>query len=156
MRDLTLIPLQHDKIRPAFPLIRTVRPSLTFEDWVAYAERYMDDGSQRSGIVTLQDSGGLILGIFVYRVADNPGHGPTLMVEDFVALDIVTPHQVAERLATEMERLARQLGCAAVHTALACGDGMNAQFLLDKLHELGHCLESFRLCKPLPATGGVT
>jgi hypothetical protein len=155
MRKLRLVPLQSDRIRQAYPLIQVVRPSLSLEQWSAYAARVLRDAeADGGGIATLQDDTGLMMGLFVYHVATEPDHGATLMVEDFVALDIIAPHAVAENLAQAMERIARDLGCRAVHTAVSCGEGKAGQHLVDMLHELGHRLESFRLCKSISAQGG--
>jgi hypothetical protein len=155
MRELRLVPLQNDRIHQAYPLIQAVRPGLSLEQWAAYAARVLRDAeADNGGIATLQDATGLMVGLFVYHVASEPDHGRTLMVEDFVALDIIAPHAVAEHLAQAMESIARQLRCRAVHTAVSCGEGKTGQYLVDMLHELGHRLESFRLCKSISAQGG--
>ena len=154
MRELHLTPLQRTQIRQAYPLIQTIRPHLTLDAWQAYARRFpLEPGLGRSGIATLQDSNALILGLFAYRTGREPDHGLTLLVDHFVALDLIAPASVAEQLADGMEAIARKLDCRAVHTAVDCGESVCGNHLVDLLCDLGHRLERFQLCKPLPAPG---
>lgn len=154
MRDLRLVSLTPHRIDQAFPLMQAVRPELSLEDWRRHAQRVLDDdGATRSGIATLQDERGLIVGLFVYSVDADPDHGPTLVASDFVAMDIVGPHHVAQALADALETVAREHGCQAVHTSVPYTQAPGSRQIVDLLREMGHRMESFQLCKPVPATG---
>jgi len=154
MRELRLTPLHRTQIAQAFPLIQAIRPSLTLDDWHAYARRFPAGPELGpSGIATLQDSSDLILGMFAYRTGHEPDHGPTLLVDHFVALDIISPASVAEQLVNGMEAIARKRDCRAVHTAVDCGASVRGHHLIDLFCDLGHRLERFQLCKPLPGPG---
>lgn len=147
MRSLTIEPLSADRIDQAYPLIQMVRPSLSFDGWRTHAGRLLARGD--SGILVLSDPRGLILGLVCWQVTEDANHGRTLTAEDFVALDIVDPHRVAEVLADALEATAREVGCEAVHTNVACVGGAGAGRLVERLRGLGHHMESFRLCKQL-------
>lgn len=149
MRDLRLVPLTSASIARAYPLIQIALPRMMQEEWQNRAEAILSqDDPGRLGIQTLQDPRGLIVGLFVYRVLETGDHGPTLFVDTFVAVDIVAAGRVADRLAREMERLARMLGCHAVHTAVAC-EGKRGDGIISLLSALGHYPETTQLCKPL-------
>jgi hypothetical protein len=126
---------------------------MTLDHWERHAGAVLNREESEAGIATLQDSASLIVGLFIYRVDHDPDHGATFVVDDFVALDILSPQTVAEHLARAMESTARGLGCKAVHTAVPCTEGSRPPYLVDMLHALGHRLESLRLCKALPAVG---
>jgi hypothetical protein len=154
MRKLRLVPLSQDRAALAYPLIQTVRPALSLEAWEEYATGILQVGADGSGgIMTLQNPRGLIAGLFVYRIEEVPDHGRTLVAEDFVALDIIDSEVVAESLADALEQVAREHGCQAVHTSITCNGGPGSRRVVDLMRRLGHHVESFRMCKPLPATG---
>ena len=155
MRELRLLPLERRQIAQAYPLVQAIRPDVSLEAWRAYARRFPAQGGDcaRSGIATVQDDSGVILGLFAYRVGTAPQHGTTLFVDHFVALDIISPATVTAELADGMERIARCLGCHAVHTAVTCSENARCQDIIERLRAFGHRLESFQLCKPLPAPG---
>ena len=46
-----------------------------------------------------------------------------LTAENFVALDFLDPEACAQALSDALEHLARQLGCAAVHSLIVEGEG---------------------------------
>lgn len=147
MRSLTIEPMRAERIAQAFPLIQLVRPDLSREEWQNYAEQILTEPG--SGIVLLTDARDLILGLFVWRISLDPGHGRTLNCEDFVAADIVDPRRVAEALADGLEETARAQNCTAVHTCISATSGGGARRLVDCLRGLGHHMESFQLCKTL-------
>jgi len=155
MRELQLRPLERDQIAQAYPLVQTIRPELSLATWHAYARRFPRQSGDcaRSGIATVQDGSGVILGLFAYRTGTAAPHGRTLFVDHFVALDIISPAAVTAELADGMERIAHCLGCHAVHTALSCRECARGRDLIERLRAFGHRLESFQLCKPLPAPG---
>lgn len=153
MHELHLTPLRRTQVQQAFPLVQAIRPQMTLDEWEAFAWRFPADHQARAGIATLQDSNALILGLFAYRAGREPDHGRTLLVDHFVAMDIISPAAVAEHLADSMEALARRLDCRAVHTAVTDGESVSGRHLVDLLRDLGHRLESFQLCKPLPVPG---
>lgn len=156
MRELRLVPLTPERVDQAYPLIQAVYPGVTPEGWHAYARRILDRGgaeeggaAEEGGIATLQDPRGLIAGLFVYRIRRDLDHGRTLVADDVVALDIVRPDAVAEHLADALEEVARQHGCHAVHTAVACGREADDHPLVSPMRALGHRVERLQLCKPL-------
>lgn len=155
MRNLHFLPLGRDQVAQALPLVQAIRPQLSLDDWRAYVRRFPTQSGDcaRSGIATVQDDAGVILGLFAYRVDSTAPHGKTLFVDHFVALDIISPTAVTAELADGMERIAHCLGCHAVHTAVSCTDCPRGRDLIERLRAFGHRLERFQLCKPLPAPG---
>lgn len=145
MRSLRVEPLSRERIDQAYPLVQMVRPRLSLAGWRAHARALL--ARPEAGIAVLQDDGGLILGLFAWEVAPDPDHGPTLSAQDFVALDIVEQHRVADALADALDATARAHGCSAVHTNVAWTGGPRG--LVERLRGLGHRTESLRLCKTL-------
>lgn len=154
MRQLRLVPLTRDRAAQAYPLIQTVRPSMSLSAWTRYVSDVLDAGADGSGgIATLQDPRGLIAGLFVYRIAHTPDHGRTLVAKDFVALDIVDSTTVLNSLADALEQTARDYDCRAVHTSIACERTPPPNGIVELMCRLGHRVEGVHLCKPLTASG---
>lgn len=151
MRQLRARPLPVDKVAQAFALVQAVRPDLTLEAWRAFATPRAGACNGTGGILILENEQDCIVGLFSYRVDEDLRHGATLVVDTFIALDIVDPEKVIRALAAAMERQAEHVGCRAIHVSIPehrpnCG-GRMVRLLLEQ----GHHVESLSLCKPLPA-----
>lgn len=155
-------PLDVRRIDQAFPVVQTVYPKLGLERWRAYAAEMIGatpdaagalpgkvvklPTAQPTGIVTAQLRHGYIHGLFAYAVLPNLCHGKVLQVDLMVAADMFDPAAIAEALLAEMDRLARQLRCDAIHLSLPKPPA-GSQY--DRILQLGLVSEGVRLCKSL-------
>ena len=151
MRQLRARPLPVDKVAQAFALVQAVRPDLTLEGWQAFATPRTGESNGTGGILILENEQNCIVGLFSYRVDEDLRHGATLVVDTFIALDIVDPEKVTRALAAAMERQAEDIGCRAIHVSIPENRPNSGGRMVQLLLEQGHHVESLSLCKPLPA-----
>jgi len=152
-RAQQLAPLVPERIPEAYPLVRLVRPDLSLAEWRARARLYLDAATESAGIMTLQQDNGLMLGLYLHRIARDPIHGPTLLVEDFVAAAPISGMILARPLAQSLDALAHGAGCRAIHTVLRLSGEARARDngLACLFHDLGHRWRPATLCKTLDA-----
>jgi hypothetical protein len=160
-------PLIRRQIDQAFPVVQTIAPDLDVERWrdfaaavLAVQELEFDVGSSARtdtppharGIMTVQNARGYIHGLFSYMVEEHLRHGRVLAVENFIVLDLFDMAGAADALLSAMDRMADDLGCAAIHTSLpddysSLPDYCN--WLLTSFRDAGHEVETLRLCKQM-------
>lgn len=150
-------PLDRRRIDLAFPVVQSSLPRLTLDRWRAYAKAMLTDEQDGGNVVSLPHAGptgiavaqlgrGYIHGVFGYQVVQSLCHGLTLQVDVFVALNLFDPTAAAEALLLEIERVARQHRCDAVHLSLPeIPEGP----LMARIEEIGLHMEGVRLCKSL-------
>ncbi|HRJ60518.1 MAG TPA: hypothetical protein PKZ97_08290 [Azospirillaceae bacterium] len=116
--DFSAKPLALNKINQAYALVRTTRPDLTADGWRALATEYIAESSAEApaarGVVAVQTDQGYIVGLFCYAACDDMRHGPTLRIENLIALDLFDQAGVMAALLDEIEALARRLQRRAV------------------------------------------
>ncbi len=120
MRDLIVQPLPADRLPLVYPLVRAVMPSVTLEAWLRYGRRLLAPRqSAQSGIVAAtRQARSLPCGMFCWRREQDPEKGAIIVAEHFVAMDILDSHPMHEALVAELERMGRELGCAAVRSVI--------------------------------------
>jgi hypothetical protein len=112
--------------------------------------------AREGGILAVTDERNYIAGLCSYRVVPDLIHGRLLDAGHFLAFDLLDRRPVAEALAEALEALARELGCAAVHTHLPQRNDAPPgpdQGLSGLLAARGHRVESLGLCKRLEQIG---
>lgn len=156
MRQLSTRPLTPDRIGQAFPLIQATVPDVTLDDWRRFAMTLMTPREPRpAGIMTVLSELDYIAGLCIYRVEHDLRHGWALAADHFLALDPFNRGAVVLALVEALEALARENGCAAVHTSVPerCTTVQaNGRGLIEILCSLGHEIETVRLCKRLEHT----
>ncbi len=148
---LTPLQLGPKQIDQAFPIVQSLMPGLSVEDWRYFAARITEYRDDLAGIMTVQ-SQGYIHGLFSYKAEPHLAHGRVLMVDNFIVLDLFNPAAVAEALLRAMDELALRLDCKATHTMLPDGPHAMADYrhwLLGRFRTQGHQMESVALCKRL-------
>ena len=153
MRNLITEPLTADRIDQAFPLVQASLPHVGLEDWRDFARDLVRGGpSDNSGIQSVITEQDYIAGLSIYRIESGLCHGPTLIADHFMALDLFDRAAVVNVLADFLEDLGRLRGCTAVHTHLPERAGRwrgPADCVAATLRARGHAIESLRLCKVL-------
>jgi hypothetical protein len=162
-------PLGRRQIDQAYPLVCAIAPGLGVDQWRAFAAALLDSATVGSstkgrrgggtdglpaarGIMTVQNAQGYMHGLFSYSVEAQLLHGRTLCVDNFVVLDLFDVTGPAETLLQAMEGLARQLGCAAIHTTLPeryMPRDSRRTPIPDCFRTEGHRQETVRFCKDL-------
>lgn len=160
--ELSIGPLPRDLAAQALPLVRSLRPDLTLEEWQSYLD-LVDMGSVRgeepalSGVMAVRDDAGYLHGLFTYTVAEDIIHGRALQAENVVAVDLLGRDNAARLMVEEMERLAMLHHCAAVHVTVADDRALpprSVSSLMGRLLATGHVVDGIRLCRRLSGKPG--
>lgn len=170
-------PLGRRQIDQAFPLVRVLDPDVGVDRWRAFAAAVvtggtLEDGAPFSlftplpeeiqndsdatpgltGIMTIQDDQGYIHGLFSYFVKQDLHQGRVLSADNVIVLDMVDTAAAAAALLRAMDRTARALDCAAIHTYLPESDTAQPDYcatITQYCREAGHRLETRWLCEAL-------
>ncbi len=142
-----------EQIDQAFPLVQTSLPQVELEDWRKFAQELIRaKAPETTGIQTVLTEQHYIAGLSIYRIDWVLSHGPALVADHFMALDLFDREAVINALADFLEDLARQRGCTAIHTLIPERGGRwrgPVNCLASILRGRGHAIESLRLCKVL-------
>ena len=139
--------LSPDQVHTVYPLVREVVPTLDLRTWTRIARRIANPRrAEHAGIrVVLRSPRPLPCGLFLYRRAHDLAHGPILIAEHMVAIDVLDPESVMSALVSELEALAERLGCSAIRT-MVFG---HASLAASGLYAAGHRPEGATLWKPV-------
>jgi len=155
--QLSIGPLPRGLAAQALPLVRSLRPDLTLEEWQSYLD-LVDTGSKDgeepalSGVMAVRDHGGYLHGLFTYTVAEDIIHGRALQAENVLAVDLLGRDDAARLMVEEMERLAVLHRCGAVHVTVAddrATPPRSVSSLMGRLLATGHVVDGIRLCRPV-------
>lgn len=146
-RLFTSFALAPDHLPLAFPLVRAAVPVADLRAWQDFMRTTADGRQATSGALGLRNEAGHVCGLIVYRNQRDLRHGMTLVVDLFVALDLVNEGPAAKALLQAAEAKARELGCVAVQIRL----NADWQSLAEHIRDLGYGTEAQLLAKPLPA-----
>lgn len=117
--------LRPDEAARAYPLVQSAMPGLNLARWTGFVRGITKARSRgaerRSGIMTIRSDRGYIHGLFSYTVAPNLRHGRVLLVDNFVALDLIDPELPAKALGKVMESVALHFDCQAIYLNVADG-----------------------------------
>ena len=127
--------------------MREVVPTLDLKTWSRIANRIANPKRMdQAGIrVVLRSPRQLPCGLFLYHREDDLAHGPILVADHMVAIDVLDPQSVMSALVGELEELAERLGCSAVRT-MVLGQ---ASLAASGLYAAGHRPEGATLWKPI-------
>lgn len=148
---LTPLRLGPKQVDQAFPIVQSLMPRLSIDDWRDFATRLGQEPSDRAGIMTVQ-SQGYIHGLFSYTVAPHLVHRQVLSVDNIVVVDLFTPGAVAEALLRALDQLAAELNCRIVQSVLPEGSRSGQDYrdwLVSRLYSHGHRAKAVALRKCL-------
>jgi hypothetical protein len=147
MSEFTCHNLYPGEAATVFPLMREAVPGLELKTWLGFARRVNNPKrTAQCGIIVVQRRARpMPCGLFVYRRENDLAHGPTLVAEHIVALDLLDPAPVMRALIEQLDRLAKELGCSAIRT-MVLGD---ASLIATGLRDAGHRPEGATLWKQL-------
>lgn len=140
--------LQPPQAATVFPLVREVLPGLDLKAWLRFARNAArrSQSAQSGIVVAYRDQRVFPCGMFTWRREADLAHGPLLVAEHFIAVDVLDPEPVMAALVEALDRLAVQLGCAAIRSVLP-GEGALAGA---NLRAAGHRAQGATLLKKLP------
>ena len=147
MSGFTCKNLSPDEVHTVYPLVREVVPTVDLKTWTRIAKRVANPRrADQAGIrVVLRSPRQMPCGLFLYRREDDLTHGPILVAEHMVAIDVLDPQSIMSELVGELEALAERLGCSAIRT-MVLGQ---ATLAASGLYAAGHRPEGATLWKPL-------
>lgn len=150
MSGFTSKNLSPDQVHTVYPLVREAIPTLDLRTWTRAAKRIANPKRMdQAGIrVVLRSPRQLPCGLFLYRREHDLVHGPILVAEHMVAVDVLDPQSVMSALVNELEILAERLGCSATRTVVL-GE---ASLAASGLYAAGHRPEGATLWKPIEDT----
>ena len=120
-------------------------PEVGLPQWKSFAAS-MTDGSARSrGVFGVAGGGGYLCGVLAYRTDRDLRDGRTLVIELFMALDIVNQAAAVQSLLDIAETTARERDCVAIHIR---ADG-NHKFLTEKIRAAGYSSDARLFHKPV-------
>ena len=137
------IPLGLEGIDQAYPIVHTLHPALTMDDWRRYARTLIAAAEPVRGVMTAQH-GGYIRGLFCHWTDRSLQHSSMLMVDNFAVMDLFDAHGATRTLISAMETMAEQFGCGAIHTLLT---DHRPTALHGHLTQQGHEVIKVVLCK---------
>lgn len=128
-RIFTAEPLRLKDAAQAYPLVQAAISGLTFDRWTAFVKCLTGPrrkkGFGNKGLMMIRSDRGYIHGLFSYSATVNLQYGRALLVDNFIAADVISGGGAAQALRDVMEDLAFQLDCDVI--CLRCcgqaGDG---------------------------------
>lgn len=134
----------------AFPLVQSIRADLSLEEWLEYVDKTTLGNMVERGIVAAVNARGYVEGLFCFEVEDDLIHGKVLNVDNFVSVDLYGRNGATDLLLAEMDRVATQAGCKALHITMNEGKAMLPRACTStfgRLREAGMKIDAVRLCK---------
>lgn len=158
--QLSIAPLPRVQAAQALPLVRSLRPDLTLEEWQSYldllGQNPVEDGEPAlSGVMAVRDQSGYLHGLFTFSVAEDIVHGRALTVDNMIAVDMLGRDDSARLMIAEMDKLARTHRCGAVHVTLAEDHAQGPRpvsAMMARLRSAGHHVDGVRLCRLVAET----
>lgn len=143
--DVLVEPMTLGDIRPLFPLMRAIEPSLQLSAWLNYARSVVKaKPSTRAGIlIARRRPQAMPCGAACYRLDRDLRYGSVLTAEHVIALDLLYPQAVLMALFDALDGLALRLGCGAIRS-IAHDRGPD---ILEPLRIAGHRREGTMLAK---------
>ena len=148
MPIFSVVDIDENLFDAAYPLVRTVAPGVSAEQWSAYAYTVR----MRGGLLGLIGAENALFGLLAYRNEESLRHGRIFHIDNFVTFELNRAAPGRRALCEAAEALARKQGCAAIEIRLAGrgfadGGTAKAQGWLN----LGHRLDAVVFTKSLEA-----
>ncbi|MCY7338973.1 MAG: hypothetical protein LH465_03340 [Sphingomonas bacterium] len=138
--------MAEDQLDAAYPLVRTIAPEVSLEQWIDYVREVRRKG----GLLGVTVDGGALFGLLTYRKETTLRRGCVLYIDNIVTFELNRAAPGRRALCEAAEGLALKMGCSALEYRLgsrgyADGESAKAQGWVS----LGHRLEGVIFTKPL-------
>ena len=150
MPIFSVVDMDENAFAAAYPLVRTVAPEVSAEQWSDYARKVR----LRGGLLGLIGPKGALFGLLTYRNEESLRHGRIFHIDNFMTFELNRAAPGRQALCEGAEALARKHGCTRIEIRLdgrgyADGGATKAQGWLN----LGHGLDAVVFAKSLEAGG---
>lgn len=138
----------------AYPLVRNLGPGIALERWNRFARRQIASRSPKwpRGLMTIQNAGGYILGLFGFEVCDDLHESRTLCITNIIVPNIPGRSRIWASIVAAAENLAEANVCHAIRVELA-GDldrsGSDRAWVAASVKRSGYALDGARAFKRL-------
>ena len=138
MAIFSVVDMDEKLFEAAYPLIRTVAPDVTAEQWLEYASKVW----MRGGLLGLIGPQSTLFGLLTYRNEESLRHGKIFVVDNFLTFELSRAAPGRQALSDAAEALARKQLCTAIELRLdsrgfAIDRSAKARSWLDLGHNLG-------------------
>lgn len=116
MPRFTVTHLEREQLDEGWPLVRTGAPELALSEWLAFAERVLDEGG---GVLGVRAADGSLHGLATYRIEEWLRGGRTLRVDNIVTFELNRDAPARRTLLAALERVARAFGCVSLAVSMA-------------------------------------
>ena len=148
MPIFSVVDIDEKLFNAAYPLVRTVAPGVSAQQWSVYAHKVR----MRGGLLGLIGAEDALFGLLTYRNEETLRHGRIFQVDNFVTFELNRAAPGRRALCNAAEALALKQGCAAIEIRLDSGgfaDGGTAKS--EGWLNLGHRLAAVVFTKMLEA-----
>ena len=150
MPIFSVVDMDENAFAAAYPLVRTVAPEVSAEQWSDYARKVR----LRGGLLGLIGPKGALFGLLTYRNEENLRHGRIFHIDNFMTFELNRAAPGRHALCEAAEVLARKHGCTAIEIRLdSCGYADGGATKAQGWLNLGHSLDAVVFTKSLEAGG---
>lgn len=149
MRDLTVQQLSFDRLRDAYPLVRSAA-HVCLERWLEFGSDLFQAGG---GAIAVLGADHCIHGIAAFRPRTHLRHARGLDVEVMVAFDLRGNDRVKRMLYEELERIGRECGCRTIYFTVPAKNADPCSAARAGLERLGLKLETAGFVRELTEGG---
>ena len=149
--------LKAEKIDQAHALVRLAAPQISLAAWRDFAGSLLAPAvAPESGILTIEDDKGYIIGLVGYVIDHDLEYGQTLVAKNFIALNGMESRkkEVGFAIIAALEDLARDKDCGAIRTIIHEPEAaLRDAWIIEVLKYCGHHTEARRFIKAVETTG---
>lgn len=146
MPGLTVQSIDVNQLAQVFPLVRSAT-RISLPRWIEFGRKLLDAGG---GVVAVVAPDHCIHGIAACRPRMNLRHERILHVEVIVAFDLGSSNRVRDTLLEELERIALDSGCTALHFTVDARNAAPDSRARKGFERLGLNLETAAFVRELP------
>ena len=146
MPIFSVVDMDDKLLDAAYPLVRTVAPDVSAEQWSTFAHKVR----MRGGLLGLIGPQATLFGLLTYRNEESLRHGRVFVVDNFLTFEFNRASPGRQALCGAAEALARIQSCNALEFRLdSRGFAIDRSAKARSWLDLGHSLEAVVFTKSL-------
>lgn len=148
MAIFSVVDIDEKLFEAAYPLVRTLAPDVSAEQWSGYAHKVR----MRGGLLGLMGPNRTLFGLLTYRQEEILRHGRIFVVDNFLTFELSRAAPGRQALCDAAEALARKHSCNALEYRLdSRGFAIDRSAKARSWLDLGHSLQAVVFTKLLHA-----